>query len=127
MFVFEVIKLIILFIIAYFVGTIYKDNLPLDNHLSDWTMKLMSNDKVMIVSYLCLVIIIILSRNIMVKTILTYRKIGFRYKYKKLKLILVFVLLSTLLLYLIIEYKYYLVPPFLTVIFIEYVLRMKNT
>ncbi|MGD9678576.1 MAG: hypothetical protein AB7V16_09570 [Vulcanibacillus sp.] len=126
MFIFEVIKLINLFIIAYFVGTIYKDNLPIDNHLSDWTMKLMINDKAMIISYLCLVIILILSKNIIVKMILTYRKKGFRYKYKKLQLILVFVLLSNLLFYLIIEYKYYLVLPFLTVIFIEYVLRMKN-
>lgn len=124
MFVLDVIRLSILLTIAYFVSILYKEYIPIENQLADWTMKLMSNGEAIVISYFFLTIIFIFLKNIIKRFGLTIFK-KYKHKYKIWQLIILIVFTLILLLYLITQFKYYLILPFLTFILIEYVIKIK--
>lgn len=125
MFILDVIKLIILLIFAYFVATLYKEYLPVDNQMADWTMKLISDGEAIIVSFFCLTIIFVLLRNPIKRLGLTFYGKRYKQKYQKWQGFVLIVIIMVLMLYLVVEYKYFLILPFLTFIFIEYVIKIK--
>ncbi len=122
MFVLDVIKLLVLLLSAYIMAILYKQYLPIEGHLSDWTTMLLSNGKEVVICYFGLLLIFFILKN----SFKHLKILFFNNKnllYEKWKGVVLLLLIFDLVFYLIVEYKYFIIPSLFTFIFIKIIIK----